>query len=409
MVTIGFHDIEFKQNPQDETLLRAFFYKRFYFDIPKEEINNLGEWKIVEGDLEIDCAEKKAENKLTRLIEQGMNNLTHLLYNKPAVYISEESGLALIGSNEFGVIDRGSNILEVKPVTGCNFNCVYCSVDEGKNDKTHDYFVECEYLIDTVKWVAARKEHPVECNIGPQGEPLIYPKILELIKGLMELPNVAVTSINTNGSLLSKPLVDKLAEAKLTRINLSLNAVEQEAANKLAGTAYPLDRVIEMIGYAQEKGIAVLLAPTLVPGYNEDQMEGLVQISKTIKSDFPSIGIQNFLKYKKGRNPSKEWKWEKFYGFIEDLEKKTEKSLKSSMEDFGIYQEEELPKPWKKNQTVRAKIMIPGRYPKEVVAVAGEGQEARCITIINAPNQKIGRDVKVKIIRDKHNIYKGTI
>ena len=412
MVRIGFEDITFKNTPpSSDKALRIFFYDRYYFDVEADELSVLGDWSIVEGDLEVSCSERKAENKLLFLIERGLNNLTHLLYNKPAFFISSDSGVPCIGSNEFGVIDRGSNILEVKPVTGCNFNCVYCSVDEGRNNKTHDYFVELEYLVETVAWVAARKEHRVECNIGPQGEPLIYPKIVELIKELSAIEQVGVISINTNGSLLSEQLIDKLADAGLTRINLSLNAVEQEQADALAGTAYPLDRVLKMIKYCQEKDdpkINVLLAPTYVPGYNDDQLEGLVQLSKSVKSDFPAIGIQNFLKYPKGRNPVKQKSWDEFYEIIKDLEEKTGKTLKATMEDFGIHNEPELPKPFKKNDRVRVKVVGPGRYPREILCAAGSGKDARVVTVIDAkPHDVIGKEFVVKIVRDKHNIFKG--
>lgn len=410
MTIIGFEDISFKIQ---ENNIRGTYYERYYFDIPKEELDKLGSWELVEGDIKFqDISEKKAWNKVSRLVNQGLQNLTHTLYNKPTILINEASGIPLIGSNEYGIIDRGSNILEIKPLTGCNFNCIFCSVDEGRNKKTHDYIIELDYMLEIAEWIAQTKEHPVEFNIGPQGEPLLYPRIVELIKGLKTINNVKVVSINTNGSLLNKKLIDKLAEAGLTRINLSLPSLNQELANKLAGTFYPLERVLDMIKYCQEKKgnkINILLAPLYIPKYNEQELDGLVKLSKTIKSDYPSIGIQNYLNYPKGRNIVKQAPWEEFYKFIKELETKNNVILKSSMEDFGIFNELEITKPFKKNQTIEAIIVMPGRYPKEVVAAAGIGENARAITIMNASNQTIGKRIKVKIIRDKHNIYKGMI
>lgn len=411
-VIIGIEDLVFK--PQGN-LVRALFYQRYYFEFSREELDALGAWEFTEtGDLEFkECSEKKAWNKVSRIVEQGLRTLTHTLYNKPSVFINEASGIPLIGSNEYGVIDRGSNILEIKPVTGCNFSCIYCSVDEGKNKKTHDYIVDKDYLVETAAWVAAKKQHPVECNIGPQGEPLLYPKIVELIRELKNIPQVEIISINTNGSLLSKKLIDDLAEAGLTRINLSLNAVDQEVANTLANTAYPLERIKEMIVYCQEKTgtkISVLLAPTLVPGYNDDQMEGLVQISRKIKSEFPTMGIQNFLQYPKGRNPAKQRSWEEFYSFIDALEEKTGASLRSKAADFKIFDEPELPKPFHKGDALRVRVVMPGRYPREWVAATGSGEAARAITIVDVSRElRVGEEIKVKLIRDKHNIYKAVM
>jgi len=407
-ITITVKDVTFKRQ---EEKVQGYVYGRYSFDVTTPLLNELGAWSVTpEGDLAFSGTnEKAARRTVNRIVEEGERDLKNALYNKPTVFITRPSGIPLIGSNEYGVVDRGSNILEIKPLTGCNLTCVYCSVDEGKNEKTHDYLVEEEYLVEVATAVAATKTHPVECNIGPQGEPLLYPKIVELVHDLAQIPNVAIISVNTNGTLLTKKLIDELGAAGLTRINLSLNALDETVANRLAGGAYPLARVREMVAYCVERRAPrVLLAPTFVPGYNEEQMEGLVQLSRTIPSEFPTIGIQNFLNYPKGRNPAKEKPWEEFYAFIKGLEEKTGARLTSTMEEFRIVNERELEKPFKKGDRVRVHIVMPGRYPKEVVAAAGSGMSARAITIVDGP-APIGKTVTCKIIRDKHNIYKATI
>jgi uncharacterized Fe-S cluster-containing radical SAM superfamily enzyme len=345
---------------------------------------------------------------LQPLIDDGFENLVHLLYNKPTIYIHQGSDIPLIGTNEFGLIDRGSNIIEVKPLTGCNFQCNYCSVDEGKNNKTHDYLVECEYLVDEAAKLAALKEHPVEFNIGPQGEPLLYPKIIDLIAGLKAIPNCAVVSVNTNGSLLSEKLIDDLAAAGLSRINLSLNALKQETADKMSGKKYPLDNILKLIKYCEGK-IAVLIAPTIVPGWNDDELDNLVQISTTIKkSKWPTIGMQNYLHYPKGRSPVEERSFEEFFAMLHPLEEKYGINLtKMNKDDFNIHDEPELEKPFHKHDLIRVKLLMPARYLNEIIGVA----EGRCITVIgkDAHLLRIGSDVKVRIVRDKHNIFKGTL
>lgn len=405
MTLISFQDIKFRQH--DPKTVRALFLGRYWFDIEKEKLDNIGPFAIENSGLLFGVDESHAWKRFDPILSEGFTRLIHINYNKPTVYIHANSGIPLVGTNEFGLIDRGSNIIEVKPLTGCNFQCNYCSVDEGKNSKTHDYIVECDYLIEEATKLAMRKTHPVEFNIGPQGEPFLYPKLVELVRGLKNIPNTEIISVNTNGSFLTEKLIDELAAAGLTRINLSLNALQQTAANDIAGRAYPLEKTLKMIHYCQGK-IAILLAPTLIPGYNDDQIEPLVQLGKTITSEFPTVGFQNYLEYKKGRNIVKQRSFEEFFALLQPYEEKYNINLTHfAKEDFRIYDEPEPPKPFKKNDVVKAKIMLPARYPNEIIAVAAD----RCITVVgdHAEELPIGKEIKCRIIRDKHNIFKATI
>ncbi|RME31108.1 radical SAM protein [Candidatus Woesearchaeota archaeon] len=404
MASFTYKDLAFAR---DGELLRCRLFARYSFTIPWNEVSRLGPCTVKHDELVFPgVSEKKVHNKMGRLVEDGLcNRLVHELYKKPAVYITSESGIPLIGTNEYGIVDRGSNIIEVKPVTGCNFNCIYCSVDEGKNNKTADYLVEEEYLASVAAEVAKTKQHPVEFNIGPQGEPLLYPRLVALVRDLRALPQTGVISINTNGSLLSTKLIDELAAAGLTRINLSIPALDPELAAKLAGVkVFPLAHLLRMLDYGKDK-LSFLLAPVLVPGHNEQEMASIVKLSRTITSEFPTIGIQNYLSYPKGRKPVKKpLSWERFFSFIKELERTTGTNLTATKEDFRIHEEKELPKPFKKGQVVEAVIVMPGRYAREMVAAAHN----RAITVQMLNDRRaIGKRLRVRIVRDKHNIFKG--
>jgi uncharacterized Fe-S cluster-containing radical SAM superfamily enzyme len=67
--------------------------------------------------------------------------------------ITGESGIPLMGSLYFGIIDRGTSLLQVRPSCGCNLNCPFCSVDAGPESTTRatSYEVEREYLLEGVK------------------------------------------------------------------------------------------------------------------------------------------------------------------------------------------------------------------------------------------------------------------
>lgn len=164
--------------------VRVVFKKYYYFDIPISEFESVGEYDLKDGQIGFPNTDKIGKKFLHLLSKYLHEGIIHSLNGKRVVYIDKDGGIPLIGSNEFGIIDRNTSVLEIKPLTGCNHNCVFCSVDEGKNKKNYDYLVDCDYMISEVEKIAVLKKHPVEINIGPQGEPLLYPDILDLIEKL---------------------------------------------------------------------------------------------------------------------------------------------------------------------------------------------------------------------------------
>ncbi len=415
MAAIGYKDLAFEEAADDygRAVVRCRLFTRYWFDLLRSDLERLGPVVVTREALDFPAAnEKRVLNKAVPLLEEGLTwRLRHALHGKPAFYLREELGIPLIGSTEIGIVDRGSNIIEVKPLTGCNFTCTYCSVDEGKNRKTYDYLVEEEYLVNVAAEVAARKSNPVEFNIGPHGEPLLYPRLVPLVRDLRRLPNVGVISINTNGSLLSERLIDDLAAAGLTRINLSLPALEEGLAAELAGIPrFPLKHLLAMLAYGQGR-INFLLAPVLIPGKNNEEMAKIVALSKRITSPFPTIGIQNYLEYPKGRRPVKKaMEWGRFYRFLDGLERQTKTRLRSTMAEFRIHEEPELEKPFRKGEVVACELCMPGRYPDEMYAKAA----GRLINVQLPARQKndlknLGKRVTVRIVRDKHSIYKGVL
>ncbi|MGV8162573.1 MAG: radical SAM protein [Candidatus Nanoarchaeia archaeon] len=394
---IEFEDLKFKRTSSG---LIGEFLDNYYFKIEELDLQEIANFTLVEGAILFDCPEKKARQKLSIIIDKGLKNLYHKIRNKKTIYIHSGSGIPLIGANEFGLVDRGTNIIEVKPSTGCNLSCIFCSVNEGENE-FRDIVIQEEYVVDEFKKLAAIKKHPIEVSINPHGEPLLYPRLLELIRDIRSIENVDVISTNTNGCLLGKKLIDDLAQAGLTRINLSIHSLNKEKASMLADAPYNVDRVLEMIKYCEGK-IDVLLAPVLVLGKNEEDMDDIIELSKTIKNKrFPTIGIQNYLSYKEGRNAGKEMPWDNFFELLRQKEKEHGVRLIIDENLFNIQYDETLPKPFKKGQIIKAEVKSLGRSKNEIIAVAKD----RNITVFNP--RKVSGMINIKLIRDKHNIYTG--
>jgi uncharacterized protein len=410
VAALRFNDLQFMD---EKTRVKVLFLRIYYFYLSKDDLSRIGKFKIEQHSIEFDCSEKKAANKFGQLLEKGFDELRCSLNQLEAVYVHRNSGIPLVGTGVFGLIDRNTNCIEVKPLTACNLDCVFCSVDAGKSSrKVVDYIIEKDYLVEEFNKLAARKEHPVEAHIGPQGEPLLYAPLVDLVRDLRKNPKVKIVSIDTNGTLLTEKLIDELAEAGLTRMNISLQSLDEKKCRELAGTAYNLKHLLAMIDYASRK-MSVLLAPVIVPGLNDDQLERIVKKGRELrevkpgigrfKSDFPVLGIQNYLNYKRGRNPVKQRSWEEFFEMLSPFEDNTGMKLRLAKEDFGIKPDTKLEKPFEKRQVVKATVVCDGPLKGEMIATL----KGRAIIIEKASRMNARSVVKVRIIRDKHNVFRG--
>ena len=404
MAELIFRDLSFEEK---EEKVRVKFLKLFYFDIDKSVLEGIGNFKIDGNKIEFDeVSDNRAQRRFNMLLSKGLIQLKNRLNNKNTIYVHKNSGIPLMGTNYFGLIDRGTNLIEIKPITSCNLGCIYCSIDEGPlSRRKTDFIVEKDYIVEELKkLIEFKQEDHIDAHINAQGEPTLYAHMIELVADIAKIPQVKSISIDTNGTLLNKQFIDDLADAGLTRINLSLNALDQEIADKMAGFPYNLKKVKKLAYYIPKK-MDLIIVPVWLPGYNDDELIKLAKFAQEVGAgkNCPAIGIQNFLPYRFGRNPVKGMEMDAFYKKLRDLEQKHGIELINKEYMFQIKKCKELQKPFKKGAIVKAKLVCPGRLNREMLAVA----ENRIISIPNCYKQQ--GSVKVKIRRTKHNIFLGEL
>ena len=224
------------------------------------------------------------------------------------VRITADSDIPLVGSLYFGIIDRGTSLLQVRPSCGCNLNCPFCSVDAGPCSTTRatSYEVDLEYLLSAVEEIAPFKGTGVECHIDSPGEPLMYPRLPELVAALKNIDAVSIVSLQTNGTLLDEKKIAALAKAGLDRVNLSLHALEPALARQLAGVDwYDIDKVCGAAKAVVASSMDLLIAPVFMPGINDAEIPKLIGFAQECGAGkrFPPLGIQKFERYKYGRTP----------------------------------------------------------------------------------------------------------
>ena len=112
----------------------------------------------------------------------------------------------------------------------CNFRCVYCMPAEG---------LPWLPRADILTYEEVTRLSRVAVSLGIEqirltgGEPTVRRDLPDLVKMLSGIPGLRSLSLTTNGVLLTK-LAGKLAEAGLTRINVSLDTLLKDKFIQLA-------------------------------------------------------------------------------------------------------------------------------------------------------------------------------
>ena len=328
---------------------------------------------------------------------------------RPLVRIGTDVEIPLVGALAFGIIDRGTNVLQVRPTSLCPLSCPFCSTDAGPRSRHRaaEYIVDLDLLLEWAEQLVRFKgSRGIEAHIDTVGEPATYPRLVELVQGLSEIEGIEVISMQTNGALLDERDVEELEAAGLDRINLSIHALEPGLAKKMAGTdEYDLEKVLSLAEAIASSRIDLLIAPVWVPGVNDGEIRRIIEFAIRIGAGkrWPPLGIQKYLAHKRGRRPPgvRPMSWAAFYNALRRLEAEYGVKLVLRPEDFGMRKAPLLPAPFSVGEVVKVRVLAPGWLKGEATGEA----RGRAITLVNAWGLEPGMEVLARVIRVKHTIY----
>jgi hypothetical protein len=233
-----------------------------------------------------------------------------------------------VGTLAFGIVDRGTNVIEVRPTTLCPLSCIYCSVNAGP-DSTNRW---AEFVVDPNALLGALEEvvrfkgiNDIEVHIDGMGEPGVYPHLINLVRGAKSIGGVSKVSMQTSLYMLSEDDLKELASAGLDRINLSIDSLNPELAKRISGASwYDIERVKELVIRALELGINVIASPVWLPGINDGDMVEIIKWAKDGglgRGELPPVLIQKYIPHKRGRKVRiRVMTWEEFWNRIKNLE-----------------------------------------------------------------------------------------
>ena len=166
--------------------------------------------------------------------------------------------------------------LRISVTDRCNYRCRYCMPRE-EFGKGHDFIPKTEILSyeEITNFVKACEPLGLRKVRITGGEPLLRKDIHHLVRQLSSMEmEVALT---TNGSLLENNAAD-LAESGLSRVTISLDAIDQEVHSKITDSKVPVTDILDGISAAIRYELGPVKVNCVVQrGVNEHQIPKLVR------------------------------------------------------------------------------------------------------------------------------------
>lgn len=138
------------------------------------------------------------------------------------------------------------------------------------------HFVPRQRLLsfEEIQRVARLSTHLGVCKIRlTGGEPLVRRDLEVLIEALCRIPEIDDICLTTNGSLLTAKKAKSLKAAGLSRVTLSLDALDEERFAAINDVDFPVSRVLESVDHALDAGLLPVKVNMVVSNHlNEDQI-----------------------------------------------------------------------------------------------------------------------------------------
>lgn len=192
-----------------------------------------------------------------------------------------------INNNESQLIDRfGRSIdyLRISVTDRCDLRCVYCMSEDMQ-------FVPRAQLL-TLEEVIRIGRVFTELGVSKiritGGEPLTRRNVMEVFRQLGKLEKIKDLTLTTNGSLLNNFASD-LKKAGVTRINISLDTLQEERFRKITRTG-KLQRTMAGIDAAIDAGFEqIKLNSVILKNRNHDEIIDLVEFAHSRGMDISFI------------------------------------------------------------------------------------------------------------------------
>jgi GTP 3',8-cyclase len=159
--------------------------------------------------------------------------------------------------------------LRISVIDRCNLRCRYCMPPEifGPDHPflANDALMTFDEIIRLIRLFQSLGVRKIRIT---GGEPLLRPDLPRLIKMIKELDPTLDVALTTNGILLPQHALS-LKRAGLTRINISLDSLDDTTFGFMNGLGVPVQKVLAGIQAAADAGIKIKINMVVQKGIND--------------------------------------------------------------------------------------------------------------------------------------------
>lgn len=197
---------------------------------------------------------------------------------------------------------RTFRTLRVSLLQHCNLGCVYCVSGEDDLKQANATRTDGSLPVGDLLAIIRRLHGRLGLdNIRlTGGEPLLYPGLGPLIRGIREA-GISSVRLTTNGFLLERQAA-QLKDAGLAALNVSLDAVDEEVFFRIS-RRHSAERIIRGIDAAVGAGLDVKLNSVIMKGINDSEILSLLEFafSRGLKIRFLEVMAMGHLHADAGR------------------------------------------------------------------------------------------------------------
>ena len=169
----------------------------------------------------------------------------------------------------------------------CNLRCRYCMPENGVPKRAHAELMTEEEMIQAVEAAAALGITKVRIT---GGEPLTKPNVISICRRTAAVKGIQETDLTTNGIRLPE-MAKPLAEAGVSRINMSLDTLDDEKYRKITRGGR-LSQALSGLQAALKAGFSkIKINAVLIGGFNDDEIETLAYLTKIYPVDMRFIEL----------------------------------------------------------------------------------------------------------------------
>ncbi|RVZ21142.1 radical SAM protein [Helicobacter pylori] len=166
----------------------------------------------------------------------------------------------------------------------CNYNCIYCELGKAKPIERMEEVIKVETLINAIQNALNNLATPIDVlTITANGEPTLYPHLLELIQSVKPFLKGVKTLILSNGSLFYEPKVQQ-ALKEFDIVKFSLDAIDLKAFERVDKPySKDIDKILEgILSFSQIYQGQLVAEVLLIKGVN-DNANNLKRIADFLK------------------------------------------------------------------------------------------------------------------------------